>query len=192
MSEPQRDAAAVVLVEGESDAAAVATLADRYGIPSGRLLPVVAFGVTNYARILSELAHRRPVVRIVGLYDEPEEHVVRRAVVAAGLGTPYGRADLEQLGFHACVTDLESELIRAVGVDRVEQVIEQQGELPSFRRFQAQPAQRGRPADRQLHRFMGTKSMRKIRYGRLLAEAVELDAVPEPLRRVTVDLLPPR
>ena len=85
------------------------------------------------------------------------------------------------------MTDLEAELIRAVGVDRVEQVIEQQGELPSFRRFQAQPAQRGRPADQQLHRFMGTKSMRKIRYGELLAAAVDLGAVPDPLRRVTVD-----
>jgi len=177
----------VVLVEGESDAAAVTTVAGRYGIEPGKLRPVVAFGVTNYGRLLAELASRRPPVRIVGLYDDPEEHVVRRAVAAAGIGTPNERADLEQLGFHACVTDLEAELIRAVGVDRVEQVIEQQGELPSFRRFQAQPAQRGRPADRQLHRFMGTKSMRKIRYGQLLAAAVDLGAVPDPLRRVTVD-----
>ena len=38
---------------------------------------------------------------------------------------------------------------------------------------------------------MGTKSMRKIRYGRLLAAAVDLDAVPDPLRRVTLDVLPP-
>jgi len=135
MNESRSDADVVVLVEGESDAAAVVTLADRYGIPSGRLLPVVAFGVTNYTRILIELAHRRPVVRIVGLYDEPEEHVVRRAVIAAGLGTANGRADLERLGFHACVTDLEAELIRAIGTDRVEQVIEHEGELPSLLRF---------------------------------------------------------
>ncbi len=191
MNEPRPDTEVVVLVEGDSDAAAVATLADRYGMPPGRLLPVVAFGVTNYARILGELVHRQPVVRIVALYDEPEEYVVRRAVIAAGLGAPNGRADLERLGFHACVTDLEAELIRAIGTDRVEQVIEQQGELPSLVRFHAQPAQRGRPADQQLRRFMGTKSMRKIRYGGLLAAAVDLDAVPDPLRRVTLDLLPP-
>ena len=133
----------------------------------------------------------RPSARVVGLYDEPEEHVVRRAVAAAGLGTPSGRADLERLGFHACVTDLEAEFIRAIGTDGVEQLIEREGELLSLRRFQAQPAQRGRPADQQLRRFMGTKSMRKIRYGHLLAAAVDLDAVPDPLRRVTVELLPP-
>ena len=185
------DAEVVVLVEGESDAAAVETLADRYGIAPGRLRPIVAFGVTNYGRILTDLAHERQGARVVGLYDEPEEHVVRRAVAAAGLGTPSGRADLERLGFHACVTDLEAEFIRAIGTDGVEQLIEREGELLSLRRFQAQPAQRGRPADQQLRRFMGTKSMRKIRYGHLLAAAVDLDAVPDPLRRVTVELLPP-
>ena len=184
------DAEIMVLVEGESDAAAVETLADRYAIDPARLRPMVAFGVTNYGRILTELANRQTTTRVVGLYDEPEEHVVRRAVMAAGLGTPSGRADLEQLGFHACVADLEAEFIRAIGTDRVEQLIEREGELLSLRRFQAQPAQRGRPADQQLRRFMGTKSMRKIRYGRLLAATVDLDAVPDPLRRVTLDLLP--
>jgi hypothetical protein len=184
------DAEVVVLVEGESDAAAVETLAARYTIAPGRLRPFVAFGVTNYRRILIELGHRRPRVRVVGLYDEPEEHVVRRAVEAAGIGTASSRGDLERLGFHACAADLEDEFIRAIGTDRVEQLIESEGELPSLRRFQAQPAQRGRPADQQLRRFMGTKSKRKIRYGHLLAAAVDLDAAPDPLRRVTVDLLP--
>jgi hypothetical protein len=185
------DAEVVVLVEGESDAAAVQTLADRYAIAPGRLSTIVAFGVTNYGRILTELAYPPTTARIVGLYDDPEEHVVRRAVVAAGLGTPSDRGDLERLGFHACVADLEAEFIRAIGTEGVEQLIEREGELPSLRRFQAQPAQRGRPADQQLRRFMGTKSMRKIRYGHLLAAAVELDAVPDPLHRVTVELLPP-
>ncbi len=185
------DAEVVVLVEGESDAAAVATLAARYEIGSARLQPIVAFGVTNFRRILTELAARRPRVRVVGLYDDPEEHVVRHALEAAGLGTRRGRGGLEHLGFHACVADLEDEFIRAIGVDGVEQLIEREGELPSLRRFQAQPAQRGRPADQQLRRFMGTKSMRKIRYGDLLAAAVDLHAVPDPLRRVTIDLFPP-
>ena len=185
------DAEVVVLVEGESDAAAVATLAARYGIGSARLQPIVAFGVTNFRRILTELAARRPRVRVVGLYDGPEEHVVRHALEAAGLDPRRGRGGLEHLGFHACVADLEDEFIRAIGVDGVEQLIEREGELPSLRRFQAQPAQRGRPADQQLRRFMGTKSMRKIRYGDLLAAAVDLHAVPDPLRRVTIDLFPP-
>ncbi len=179
-----------MLVEGESDAAAVATLARRFGITTEQLRPIVAFGVTNYGRILAEIAQRCPNVQVVGLYDQPEEHVVRRAVNAAGLGAPTGQSELEDLGFHACVTDLEDEFIRAMGVDEVEQVIEREGELASLRRLQAQPAQRGRPVDQQLRRFMGTKSMRKIRYGERLAAAVDLGAVPDPLRRVTADIFP--
>ena len=47
-------------------------------------------------------------------------------------------------------------------------------------RFQAQPAQSAAArCIEQLHRFLGTKATRKIRYGRHLAEAViDLDAVP--------------
>ena len=178
----------LVLVEGESDAAAVTTAATRFAIGDGRLRPIVAFGVTNYRRILHDLAQQHPGTTVVGLYDRPEEHVVRRAVEALGSSAPTDAAGLDVLGFHACVDDLEDEFIRAIGVEGVERVLEREGELLSFRRFQAQPAQRGRPVDRQLHRFLGTKATRKIRYGRHLAEAVDLDALPNPLRRVTIDL----
>jgi hypothetical protein len=82
------------------------------------------------------------------------------------------------------VADLEDELIRAVGVDVVQQVIEEQGELPSFRVFQRQPAQRSRTIAEQLYRFLGTASGRKILYARLLAEASDLTRVPVPLRSV--------
>ena len=180
---------AFVLVEGASDAAAVTTLADRYGIMAGRIRPVVAFGVTNFGRILRELTHDHRGATIVGLYDQPEESVVRRAVRAAGLGAPTDGIGLEHLGFHACVDDLEEEFIRAIGVEGVTGVLEREDELLSFRRFQLQPAQRGRPPHEQLRRFMGTKATRKIRYGRHLAAAIDLAAVPRPLRRVTVDLV---
>jgi hypothetical protein len=36
----------------------------------------------------------------------------------------------------------------------------------------------------QLRRFIGTRSGRKIRYGRLLVEALDLAEVPRPLDRV--------
>jgi len=35
-----------------------------------------------------------------------------------------------------------------------------------------------------LHRFIGTRSGRKIRYGHLLAQAVDLDRIPAPLDRL--------
>ena len=63
-------------------------------------------------------------------------------------------------------------------------VVAGEGELASFRTMQKQPAQRGRPAAAQLRRFMGTRSRRKLRYARLLAEALDLSSVPRPLDSV--------
>jgi hypothetical protein len=88
---------------------------------------------------------------------------------------------MEGLGFFVCVSDLEDELIRALGTERVLEVVESEGELGAFRSFQNQPAWRGRPLTDQLHRFIGTFSGRKIRYGRHLVEALDPDRVPVPL-----------
>ena len=83
-----------------------------------------------------------------------------------------------------CVADLEDELIRILGVRRVEQLIEAQGELRPFRTFTRQPAQRNRTREQQLRRFMGTRSGRKIHYGHVLAAALDLARVPGPLAGV--------
>ena len=99
----------------------------------------------------------------------------------AGLGARLTRQDMEALGFYVCVDDLEDELIRSLGVERVEGIVEEQGEIGSFRTFQKQPAQLNVPLARQLRRFMGTRSGRKIRYGSLLVEALDLGRVPRPL-----------
>ena len=53
---------------------------------------------------------------------------------------------MEALGFFVCEADLEDELIRALGPDAVEAVVEAHGELGSFRTLQKQPAWRGRPS----------------------------------------------
>ena len=82
---------------------------------------------------------------------------------------------MEALGFYVCVADLEDELIRALGAAAVEQVVDAQGELGSFRTFQKQPAQQGRTVEEQLRRFMGTRSGRKVRYATLLVDALALD-----------------
>jgi hypothetical protein len=91
---------------------------------------------------------------------------------------------MEALGFYVCTADLEDELIRAAGTGAVEEIIQAQGELRSFRIFQQQPAQQRRSAAEQLHRFMGTRSGRKSRYARLLAAALEPGQIPRPLDRV--------
>ena len=62
--------------------------------------------------------------------------------------------------------------------------LDAQGELGSFRTLQKQPAQRGRTIEQQLRRFMGSRSYRKIRYARLLVDALDLTRVPIPLDRL--------
>ena len=88
---------------------------------------------------------------------------------------------LAGLGFFVCVADLEDELIRSLGVRRVEELIEAEGELGPFRTFTRQPAQRSQTREQQLRRFMGTRSGRKTHYGHVLAAALDLTRIPGPL-----------
>jgi hypothetical protein len=121
---------------------------------------------------------------VAGLCDAGEEAAFRRGLERAGLGSDLGRA-----GFFVCVADLEDELIRALGVAAVEEVVMAQGEFGPWQTFRKQPAQRGRTAAQQLRRFMGTRSGRKIHYGRVLAEALDPGRVPEPLERLLAFVL---
>ena len=90
-----------------------------------------------------------------------------------------------------CHRDLEDELIRALGLDAVEDVLAARHELGLFRSFQQQPAWRGRQPEEQLRRFLGTYSGRKIQTGAMLVNALDLDRVPDPLDRV-LDHVRPR
>lgn len=181
------NAAAVVLVEGASDAAAVVAVAHRLGrdLETEGVSVVPLGGASAYGDALCSLILTQRFTGVVaGLYDEAEASEVRRGLARAGLGHDLGRTDMEALGFHVCVADLEDEMIRALGAATVEHVIAREGEMRAFRTMQRQPAWRGRPVEDQLRRFIGVKSGRKVRYGRLLVEAVETDRVPRPLRRL--------
>lgn len=176
----------VVLVEGWSDQAAVDTLALRRGwdLAGEGILVVPIGGVTNLGSFIQALGPAGLRLKVGGLCDVAEEGYTRRILERSGLGTNLTRASTEAIGFFVCDADLEDELIRAVGAARVEAVFEAEGELESFRRFQSQPAQRGRSLQPQLRRFMGTRAGRKIRYGRLLTEVVDLERVPRALALV--------
>ena len=171
----------VVLVEGLSDQVAVETLAERRGrnlaAEGVRVIPIG--GAQAIGRSLEQFGRRG--ARLAGLCDAGEEDDFRRALETAGLGSGLTRSRMEELGFYVCVEDLEDELIRAVGADSVEQLVDAQGELRSFRTLQKQPAWHGRPAEEQLRRFMGSGGRRKIRYARLLVGALDSTAVPRPL-----------
>jgi len=173
----------VILVEGGSDKAAVEVLARRRGqVLGGHGIHVVAMGgATSIGHFLALLGPHGINARLAGLCDAGEEGYVGWALERSGLGSVSSRADMESLGFYVCTADLEDELIRAAGVAAVEQIIQAQGELRSFRIFQQQPAQRRRSTVVQLHRFMGTRSGRKGQYARLLTTALDPGQVPRPL-----------
>jgi hypothetical protein len=176
---------AVVLVEGISDRAALEALAERRGRALGAegISIVQMGGATNIGRFLELFGPAGLDIRLAGLCDAAEEGYFRRALERAGFGASLSRAEMEALGFYVCVADLEDELIRALGAASAQQLIEAQGELGSFRTFQRQPAQQGRPAEAHLRRFMGTRSGRKSQYARLLVDALDLTRIPRPLDR---------
>ena len=187
------EARAVVLVEGVSDRAALAVLAERRGMDlAGDGIEIVSMdGITNIGHFLVRYREPGRNVRVAGLYDDAEERFVRRGLRRAGLGGegPGGedalsRPALEALGFYACSPDLEDELIRALGPEAVEELVEARGELRSFRRLQRQPAQRSRSLHDQLRRLMSGRSGGKARYAAAMAAAVPLERVPRPLDAV--------
>jgi hypothetical protein len=177
------DARAVVLVEGTSDQVALETLAERRGRDLGaeQVAIVPIGGAQAIGGFLERFGPQGLDVRLAGLCDAGEERDFRRGLERAGLGSDLNRAEMEALGFYVCDADLEDELIRALGAESVEQIADAQGDLGAFRTLQKQPAWRGRPREEQLRRWMGSGGRRKIRYARLLVEALDLTEVPRPL-----------
>jgi hypothetical protein len=167
----------VVLVEGVSDQIAVETLAGRLDrdLAAERVVVLPVGGAHGFARHVRRFG---PGTRLAGLCDAGEANVVAHGLAAAGIGTPDG---LERLGFFVCVDDLEDELIRAAGPARVRDVFAAHGDLGAFRTIQRQPAWRGQDESAQLRRFLGAGARRKLRYARLLTEAIDIDRIPRPL-----------
>jgi hypothetical protein len=153
----------MILVEGLSDQIAVETLAVRGGRDLEREGVVVV--PIGGAHAVGGFAGRFADRQLIGLCDAGEEHVFRRTLARV----------------HVCVADLEDELMRALGTSAVQAVIEAEGDLPSFRTFQKQPAWRGRPVDAQIRRYLGSSDRRHLRYPRLLVEALDPEQVPRPL-----------
>ncbi|MFD7879548.1 TOPRIM nucleotidyl transferase/hydrolase domain-containing protein [Streptomyces sp. NPDC059766] len=163
-----------VLLEGASDLAAVEALAARRGrdLAAEGVCAVSMGGAMNVGRYAALLGPPGLGLRLTGLCDEGEQRFYRRGLERAG--APHA-------AFFVCVSDLEDELIRALGTARVEEIVRAEGDLRAWQTFRHQPAHHGRPPHGQLRRFLGTKKGRKIRYGRLLVEALAPGQVPAPL-----------
>ena len=176
-----QDARMVVLVEGISDLMALEAVAQRQGrdlLSEGTVVAPVG-GAQAFEQHLEQLRERGVEVR--GFVDEAEEEILRRAITIVDVVTG---SNLESLGVYVCIEDLEDELIRAVGPSWVEEILEREGDLGSFRTLQKQPAWRDADLTAELRRFMGAGARRKLRYARLLALELEPDRVPRPLDRV--------
>lgn len=174
----------VLLVEGDSDARAIETLAQRRGQSLRNVELFSLGGVTNAGKAMVEFGPRGRALRMAGLCDVGEERFFRSGLERAGFEPVPSREAMELLGFFVCVADLEDELLRALGVPRVLQILELEGDLAGFRVFQNQPFQRPRTAEQQLHRFLGTTSGRKSQYARALVEGLDPAFVPRPLSAV--------
>ena len=158
---------AVVLVEGPSDRIALETLAARRGRDlAAESVTVVAIGG---AQAIERTLRGLSGVRLAGLYDVAEERDVLRGLERVGR-----RAD----GFFACDPDLEGELVRALGTERMLALVEERGQLGAFTTYRKQPAQRAKALDAQLHGWLHNW---KIRYAAPLVEALDLARVPPPL-----------
>ncbi|MCM2388704.1 TOPRIM nucleotidyl transferase/hydrolase domain-containing protein [Streptomyces albipurpureus] len=178
--DPARELAArlpvrtVVLLEGPSDAAAVSALATSRGrdLAAEGVCVLSMGGAMSVGRFARLLGPSGLGLRLTGLCDERERGYYDRALADASAA---------QQAFFVCAADLEDELIRALGVSRVEELIRAEGEQRALGTFLSQPAQRGRPPQQRLRRFFGTKKGRKIHYGRILVEALDPDHTPAPL-----------
>lgn len=170
-----------VLLEGPSDLEAVEALAARRGrdLASEGVCVVPMGGAMSVGRYAGLLGPPGLGLRLAGLCDEREQRFYARGLE---------RARAPHQGFFVCVADLEDELIRALGTSRVEEIIGTEGDLRAWQTFLRQPAQHGRHRQQQLRRFLGTKKGRKIRYGRLLVETLDLGQVPAPLDNLVTSL----
>lgn len=171
----------VVLLEGVSDIAAVTAVAKSRDVALDHVELIDLGGVTNVRRELRELHQLPEDCEILGLCDAPEARFVEQALKEVGR-TVRDASDLPAYGFFVCHADLEEELIRALGTDRVVAVIAQLGLDTKLATLQQQPAWQERPLAEQLHRFCGVASGRKELLAGALAAAIRPDEAPEPLQ----------
>lgn len=175
-----------VLVEGESDKAALEVLARRKGrdlVEEGVLI-VPMGGASNVGTCLRRYGPQGLNLRLAGMCDASAFDYFRTNLERVGLDPGMSVHTMAEVGFFVCDRDLEDELIRSLGTATVEEIIDDQGELNSLHLLRQQPAHRdGRKQDH-LRRFMGSKARRKLHYARLMVEALDLSDLPRPLEGV--------
>ena len=163
----------VVLVEGVSDQIAVDAAAQVIGVDLAGVVVMPIGGAHAIARALGDLDARLVGdVPVAVLCDEREAPYVERAL-----------ADSTRLGVRAfvCRADLEDELIRAAGIDRLDALVARVGDTAPFARMSAQPAWSDEPHPARFRRFVGAGAGRKHRYAAAIPTVLGPDEIPAPL-----------
>ena len=153
---------AVVFVEGISDRLVLEAVASKLGLDLDGIEIVPIGGAQAIRRAAAEHVGER----LLGLCDAGEERYFRRVLGDATF---------------VCDKDIEDELLRALGPERAEALIAEQGELETFRKFQNQLSWRGRPVEAQLRRWLRSADGRSLRYPPLLVTALAPNEIPAPL-----------
>lgn len=141
-------------------------------------------GITNLRRHLAELD---PGVVVAGMFDAGETDLVVWSLAAAGRGEPVDAGDLRRLGFWVCTADLEDELVRALGPERVLAVFAADGRLHKIPLVPGAAGQARAALEYQLWDYLTNW---KVHYAPLFVEALDLDGVPEPLDGVLSSVSP--
>ncbi|MEM7096074.1 MAG: TOPRIM nucleotidyl transferase/hydrolase domain-containing protein [Actinomycetota bacterium] len=162
----------VVLVEGVSDQVAVEATAARMGhrLAEEAIVVLPVGGAHGVGRIIERLLPGGTA--LVALCDRSERVDVVDAFETRGL---------PGASVFNCDPDLEAELIVACGESQLVTLLDERGDLASFRTMQKQPAWRDRPFDEQMHRWIRAKARRSTVFARVLLEECDADRLPRPL-----------
>ena len=174
----------VILVEGVSDAVALETLAAIEGIDLSGTAILPVHGAHAIGPGLARFGPRGTNTLAGGLCDAAEAGFLRTGLRRAGFDTVPPEGALARHGFHVCDRDLEDELLRALGIEAARAVVEAAGDGPALAAFRDRARWRGRGGADQLRGFLAAGAGRKIRYARLLVEAIPRGHHPAPLRAV--------
>lgn len=169
----------VVFVEGPSDYLAVREAARRSGVDlDARGVAIVSLqGAGLLAIYLKLLGPNGLDLKLLGLCDLDAEADWQTKLTAAGVPVA-DRATMNASGFYVCDTDLEDELVRALGDAEVQAILTQENEAANFAAFASDPARQGLSLSEQLVAFA---RKRKVRWSPRLAAGLTAATAPPPI-----------
>jgi putative ATP-dependent endonuclease of the OLD family len=172
----------IMFVEGPADRLAVLSLARRnnWSLDSMGLTVIALNGADVLGWYLKLFGPKGFQLPVCGLCDL--DHVTQWAsyLEDAGFGTNLSPRDMEIAGFFVCDSDLEDELIRALGEAIVLQAIQENGDTNAWTLFRQQPKYRTMNQSDQIREFL---AKRKVGYAPLLVSKLS-STIPRPLQEV--------